>query len=208
MSEVSTDFLASPPFSMKEFDENNPGSCPREEIAAYVDGELAPFEELELEGHLGACPVCRSELGSQKALLMQLENALEGGPEGITLPTDFARVVAANAESNVEGIRSRRERSFALFVCGALALIITLSAGTEAASLVSAFERFADQFGAVAGFMLHIGYEFGVGVGIVLGSLGQRFIYNSAITAALTLLVFILSAFALSRLVFAFKRTQ
>ncbi len=35
--------------------------CPRAQLAAYIDGELFPREELELEMHIPVCKSCAAE---------------------------------------------------------------------------------------------------------------------------------------------------
>src|SRR5215207_7269746 len=87
--------------------------CPRIEIAAYVDGELSPREEFDLEMHFAVCETCSAELNEQKKLLYALDFALENEDE-IELPENFTKVVVATAESNVKGLRCPRERNRAL----------------------------------------------------------------------------------------------
>ncbi len=99
--------------------------CPHEELAAYIDGELTPREEIELDLHLTACRSCAAELNEQKRLLCALDFALEGERE-FKLPENFARVVAANAECRVSGLRSPKERLNAGFVMAALFLTFLL----------------------------------------------------------------------------------
>ena len=88
--------------------------CPRADIAAYIDGELTPREELALELHLAACPDCTGELNLQKQMLRALDCGLKDRTE-IELPKNFAKTVATRAESNVSGLRSKEERFRALF---------------------------------------------------------------------------------------------
>ena len=70
--------------------------CPTGEIAAYIDGELSPREELDLEMHFAVCRLCAAELNEQKKLLCALDFALEDERE-IELPENFARVIVAAA---------------------------------------------------------------------------------------------------------------
>ena len=192
---------------MKHDKSKNHPKCPREEIAAYVDGELSSAEELTLESHFAKCGLCRAEYDSQKRLLMDLDFVLEGEYESIPLPDDFARVVTANAESSIAGIRKPAERSRAVFFSVALFLLVTLSLGSEVGNVVLALQKIGDQCLAVAGFIFHLLYEIGVGLGIVLGCMGNRLIYGSMLTATLTLSLFILTSIAFSGLVYRFNRT-
>ncbi len=41
-------------------------TCPRHEIAAYIDGELNQRDEMKLEMHLASCSACTSALNEQK----------------------------------------------------------------------------------------------------------------------------------------------
>ena len=40
--------------------------CPTPDIAAYIDGELTPEAQLQLEYHLAACRVCSDRAKSAK----------------------------------------------------------------------------------------------------------------------------------------------
>ena len=41
-------------------------SCPTGDIAAYIDGELSPDHESELDLHFADCSVCTYEMNQQK----------------------------------------------------------------------------------------------------------------------------------------------
>ncbi len=175
--------------------ENN---CPHSELAAYIDGELSPREELELEQHLAACKLCAAELNEQKRLLCALDFALEGERE-FELPKNFTKIVVANAESKVSGLRSPKERFNAIFVIAALFLMFLVGLGGELKTVAAAFVQFGEQFLAVAGFAAHLIYNVAVGAAILLRSLGAQFVYNSSGAAFLFALFFAASLFALSR---------
>ena len=112
--------------------------CPRSELAAYIDGELLPREELELELHLASCLNCTAELNEQKKLLCVLDVALEREKE-IELPANFTRVVVAAAESSVSGLRRPQERFKALFICAALFLVVLAGLGSETETVFGSF---------------------------------------------------------------------
>lgn len=179
----------------------------RSDIAAYIDGELAPREEIELETHLAVCAECRDELNAQKKLLTALDFALENDAE-ITLPENFTRVVLANAESKVSGLRRPQERSKALFICAALFLSVLLGLGKETEAVFNTFANFAEQFLVVAGFVLHLFYDIAIGTAVILRSLGSQLIFNSSVSVALTTILFGISLLAFSRLVHRFARTD
>ena len=158
----------------------------RSDIAAYIDGELLPREELELEMHLAICKLCAGELNEQKTLLQALDFALEN-ERGIELPANFTRVVVANAESKVSGLRHPQERFKALFVCAALFLLVLFGLGGETKTVFETFARFADQFLAVGGFVWNSIYDVAVGTAVILRSLSHQVIFHSSVSfAALT----------------------
>ncbi len=153
------------------------------ELAAYIDGELSPREELELEAHLMLCAACTAELNEQKNLLQTLNYALKSEPE-IVLPANFTRVVVTNAESKVSGLRCPNERFKALFVCAALFLLVILSFGAETKTILDTSAKFAEKFLAVGGFVWNLIYDVSVGTAIILRSLSNQVVFNSNFSAA------------------------
>src|ERR1043165_6485801 len=144
-------------------------SCeiPCDDIAAYIDGELSAKRELELEMHFAACPTCVDELNIQKQLLRGLDLGVKDGAD-IDLPADFARVVVANAESTVAGLRRPKERFNAIFICGGLGLFVLMSFGiTAAASLF-------DQVSAVASFFGHFIYDVLLGLVVIMRGVASQ----------------------------------
>jgi anti-sigma factor RsiW len=180
-------------------------SCPREEIAAYIDGEISPLEELELEMHFAGCKFCAEELNSQKKLLCALDSFCLNERE-IELPENFAKVVVTTAESNVSGLRRPQERRTALFICSALFLLVLLGLGGETESVLATFKKFAEQFAVIVGFVGHLIYDLAVGVTVILRSLSSQVVSDSAVSFALLGVFFLISILALSRLVLRFNR--
>ena len=181
-------------------------SCPRETIAAYVDGELSPREEMELELHFADCPECTAELNDQKRLLCVLDYALEDEGE-IELPENFTRVVVANAESRVSGLRCPRERTWALMIVTALILLIVAGLGGESNGAFASAGAFADRFIAVGGFFVHLIQDLVAGATVVLRTLCFQYVLSSTATVMILGLSFLLSILALSRLVFKHGRS-
>jgi len=162
----------------------------RDDIAAYLDGELSPAREIALELHLADCTDCGEELNLQKQFLLGLDLGLKDGAD-IDLPTDFAKVVVANAESTVAGLRRRRERSNALFICGALSLFVLLSFGVGAVNSL-----FVDQVSAVAVFVGHFVYDICLGIVVILRAVAEHFrsdVISSFLMAASAALVLFVS---------------
>jgi len=164
----------------------------RSDLAAYIDGELSPREELELEIHLAVCKDCGEELNEQKKLLCALDFAL-GREREIELPADFTRVVVAKAESKVSGLRRPQERSKSLFVCAALFLLVLLGLGGETRTILNTFAKFAEQFLAVGGFVWHLIYDVAVGTAIILRSLSNQIVFNSNFSFAVLIGLFFIS---------------
>lgn len=180
--------------------------CPNNEIAAYVDGELSPREELELELHLAICESCRAKLNDQKKILRALDFVLEGEKE-IELPANFTKVVVANAESRVSGLRRPQERFNALFICAALFLLMILGLGSETETIINTFVKFGEQVLAVSGFAFHLIYNIAMASAIILRSLSHQIVFNSAASVAFLVMFFIVSLFALSRLIVRCNRS-
>ncbi len=163
--------------------------CPRSEIADYIDGELLPREELELEMHFAGCPGCADALNDQKKMLCALDSALENARE-IELPANFTKVVVATAESRVSGLRRPQERSKALLICAALFLLVLLGLGEESESVFDSFWKFSDQFFAVGGFVVHLIYDVTVGATVILRSVSHHIVFGS--TAPIIFLIGVL----------------
>jgi hypothetical protein len=172
--------------------------CPREEIAAYVDGEISPREELELELHFAACKACSDELNSQKKLLCALDS-IGRGKEEIELPDDFTKVVVTAAESKVSGLRRPQERRMALYVCVGLFFLFVIGGETQA--LFGSLGTITEQFAIAGRFLVHFVYDITVGMTIILRSLSNQLVFNSAVSFFVITVVFLISLLTLSRLV-------
>ena len=182
------------------------GVCPRSEIAAYVDGELSPRAELELEMHLAVCTVCAAELNEQKKLLSALDFALEDERAEIELPANFTKVVVANAESKVSGLRCPRERYRALTVCAGLLLLLLVGLGAEASQTFVGFSAIGEKFFAVGAFFVHLMHDITIAATVILRSLCAEFFFKSAFSMIATGIFFLLSLLLLSRLLLRPKR--
>ena len=177
----------------------------RSDIAAYIDGELPPREELELEMHLAVCRHCSDELNEQKKFLLALGHALETETP-IELPENFTRIVVANAESKVSGLRRPQERSKALFACAALFLLVILGLGSETKTIFEAFGKFAEQFIAVGGFVWNLVYDAAFASAIILRSLSHQVANNASLSLAILLVLVFISLAAFSRFIMRLHR--
>lgn len=175
------------------------GNCPREEVAAYIDGELSSREEFELEKHLAVCPTCVHELNEQKKLLSALDFALEDENE-IELPENFTKVVVANAESNVKGLRCPRERNRAILVCIGLFLLVAFGLGAESSKTIGIITAVGERIFAVGSFFAHLISDVTVAFTVILRSICLQFVFKSSLTVVLTVGSFLLSLYLFSRL--------
>lgn len=186
---------------MKPESETFETACRRDEIAAYLDGELSPGQELDLEEHFSDCAACLDAFNFQKDLLFALDSVLDPHAGDLEVPENFSRVVSVNAESNISGIRSPQERFRAVFVCAALVLAAIFSLGGEAGNMVAAVQKIGIQTVAVLGFISHLFFEIGIGAAVVLRCVGQGMIYGSGLTLSLSVTAFAIASVALSKLI-------
>jgi len=179
---------------------NTENECPRREIAAYVDGELSLREELNLEMHVADCKTCAIEINEQKRLMFALDFALEDEKD-FQLPENFTRVVVANAESKVSGLRCPKERFRAIFVIASLFLLFIFGLGGQTRTFAETFLKFGEQILAVGGFAMHLIFNIAVGASIILRSFFSQFVFNSSFSFVLPLAFFCIALFAASRLI-------
>ena len=171
--------------------------CPTDEIAAYIDGELDPSCEFELEAHFATCEVCSYELNQQKQFLCGLNSSLKHEKD-IELPANFTKLIVANAESTVSGLRPSRERYNALFICAALFLFVLFAMGADAGKVFDGVYGFFGQIAIVGGFFGHLIYSVFIGVVIVLRSFASQFQFDVVMSAA--------AAFVIGSLVFVSRK--
>jgi hypothetical protein len=104
-----------------------------ERLSEYVDGELAPEERRELEGHLAQCAGCRATLTALRAVVARAAT-LEDRPPAIDLWPAVAQGIGAG-EPRVVSLEVRRRRgrrlAFTLPQLAAAAVaLMAISAGT------------------------------------------------------------------------------
>jgi anti-sigma factor RsiW len=155
--------------------------CPRYEIAAYIDGELSAAEELALDHHMVECRVCAHELNDQKSFLNNIEVSLRN--IDLELPKDFTKIVVANAESNVTGVRRWSELYNAAFATMALLIFILFALGPDARSVLDGTRSMLEQSLAVGSILGHLVYSIFLGVTIVLRSFASVFRLDLVLTA-------------------------
>lgn len=187
---------------------NNKLSCQRDQIAAYLDGELDAVVCALLEEHLKLCSACSAELADQRLLLCTLASTF-GSASNLPLPTDFARLVAARAESDMSGVRDRREHRLALRLCAALAITAFALLGVASSKVVLHFV--GQLIGHVAG-VFDLGwtaaYDAVAGLTIVSRMLSKVFIPGSLLVGLIVFLLLGLVLLLLSRLIAHHNRTR
>jgi predicted anti-sigma-YlaC factor YlaD len=153
--------------------------CSHSDIAAYLDGELDNVSELRLEMHLAGCDDCFNALSEQKLVLCALNAALDGREE-IELPVNFARKVAIHAESGVNGLRKREERTMAVLLCIIMFVVICIVAIGGGVSDVPQFlddgAKMISSVGTVIGTVF---YNAGLGMVVIVRTL-TRYLFSDS----------------------------
>src|SRR5262249_13702968 len=191
---------------MSPSDANN--NCPREEIAAYLDGELDGDALNSFEEHVGQCGDCAAELRSQRQLLCTLEAAF-GTARHIELPGNFTRVVAAHAESDLRGLRHKVERRRALQLCAALLLTAFMLLGAASSNLIFQPARVFLRITARAlEMLLRTVADAAEGVAIIARMIARTTVADPRGFGILIALVFLIAISLLPRLIASYHRTE
>lgn len=184
-------------------------NCPREEIAAYLDGELSGVALEHFEAHLTGCSECAGELRSQRQLVCTLDAAFSSSSSHIQLPENFTRVVATHAEHNLRGLREKSERRRALQLCALLAVTAFALLGAASGALV--FQPARNSLRIVARLLEVLSQavlEAAEGFAIVGRMIGRAAVGSPYGFGAAIAFVFIGSIFLLPRLIASYHRTQ
>jgi len=181
--------------------------CQREQIAAYVDGELDSESRSVLERHLESCLSCASELRAQRRFLCELDAVLAGGPDH-SVPDDFAQRVAAYAESDMSGVRKRAEHKRALQLCVLLGLTAFVLLGAAAreligSTLIALFTKATSLTSFTAGTL----YDTAASATVISRVVGKSLILQAQLPGMLPLLL-ILAVLLLSLLIASYHRTR
>jgi len=171
--------------------------CSSDEISAYIDGELDLVRQIELDAHFAVCQTCSIELNEQKQFLCSLNSSLKQERD-IELPANFAKLIVANAESTVSGVRRPRELYNAIFICAALSLFVLFAMGADATTLLTGAYSLFEQTAIVFGFLGHLVYSIFVGLVIVVRSFATQ-VSQEGIKALAVAALFVLSAMLVSR---------
>ncbi len=182
-------------------------NCERDQIAAYIDGELDDCARSMLEQHIEECSDCRADLAEQKRLLCALDSALF--PKlSLQLPGEFARTVAVRAKSDLSGVRDRNEYRRAIFLCVALlATSLVLLGATNKAVFVIA-RRALYQVGQLLELVLSALFDLAAGLGIVFRVARSAVVPASEFSRLVEFLLLALAVALLSRLIANYHRTS
>jgi anti-sigma factor RsiW len=185
-----------------QVDSNENLCAEREQIAAYLDGELDAAANASFERHLKTCADCATELAAQRRLLCVLDAAIRAEQRELALPRDFARVVTARAQTDMRGLRNRREHRLALFISGALALVVFALVGITAFDgALAALTTFARAAFNLTAFIGQAVLNICAGVSVVLRVIGGYVLTSTRAHSFIALLFFIAAVTALLRLI-------
>jgi len=184
-------------------------ACRREEIVAYLDGELDVSSHARLEQHFENCSQCAAELRAQRGVMTELDFALMDEP-AIEMPKNFAQIVAARAQSDMSGVRDARERRRALRLCGVLVAVsfALLGGAALSESVLAPLRAVWKGAAAILGFLSHALYDAGAGLTVISRGLGGHLLFQSRGLSLLVLLLIALALFVLSRLIVRYHRTR
>lgn len=186
----------------------NQSNCPREDIAAYLDGELSDVAQAHFETHVASCSDCADELRSQRQLLCTLDAAFSASSR-VRLPENFTRVVATHAENNLRGLREKSETWRVLQLCLALAIGGFALLGATSGALVFQPARNSLQIaGRVFALFWHTVAGIAEGLAIIGRMMGRAAVASPHGFGAAIAVVFILAISLLPRLIANYHRTQ
>lgn len=186
------------------------GQCEWEHAAAtYLDGELEHATAAIFEAHAKACEACTRSLREQRRLLCLLDNAFdETFNKKVTLPSDFTRVVKARAQTDMSGVRARRERAISLKICLTLVCAIFVLLGTPAFDALSPVMDAARALVSVAGIAAHAAADAGAGALVIARAVSGRFVADSNTHAFLQWVLFACALALLLRLIGRYHRAR
>jgi predicted anti-sigma-YlaC factor YlaD len=183
-------------------------TCQLEDVAAYLDGELAGVSLDRFEQHLKECSACATELRVQRQLLCTLDVAFSDS-RSFDLPNNFARVVTARAENDLSGMRNRHERKRALQLCVLLALIAFALLGAATRTIVLDPLRSFFRVARVLSDLLWQAVSDAVATVAVLSRvIGRAVLDTQPGSRLLLVLAFLLSLSCLSLLIVRYRRAQ
>jgi hypothetical protein len=139
-----------------QFQNDNPDElCSK--LNDYLDGRMASESLFPFEAHLPDCEACRLEIDFHASLESQIESLPESE---VSLPPDFSRVVAANAESQVTGLRKQKERKTTVYIIAVFGAVLFFVLGANVSSIVSVIQFLTEKviavFAVIASFIFNL----------------------------------------------------
>jgi Putative zinc-finger len=183
-------------------------TCRSEDVAAYLDGELTDAARSQFERHVAECAPCTEQLSEQRRLLCALDFALSA-ERSLPLPADFARVVAAHAQSDMSGVRARSENRRALWLCLLLAALAAVLIGGAAMSesVLAPIWALAKPAATVLAFFGRVLYNIGAGLAVI-SRLGGRLLFESRPLGLFGCLLLGAALALLPRLIISYHRAR
>ncbi len=180
--------------------------CQRELIAAYVDGELDVSSGALFGQHLQECQVCNEEVKAQRLLIFELDSVLARTP-ALTVPKNFAQIVAVRAESDVSGVRDGIEHKRALRFCLVLALTSFALLGAAAVNFVFLNGRsMANKVLSILGLLWTSLHDAAIGLIVISRVISGALIPESHFVGFAALLFLALGVVLLSLLISSYHR--
>ncbi len=200
-----SDKSALPPANNRIYYESE--CCESEHVAAYLDGELNSTALRSFEDHLKGCAVCIAALREHKELLRVLDHAQTDSSFTMALPKNFAQLVTARAQSDMSGVRARREQGSALWLCAPLILLCVGLLGISGCASVLVFAAALARHAASAGmFIARSLYDVGAGVSVILRAAGRNLINEPRPINLLALFLLAVALGLLPRLIFNYRQ--
>ena len=182
--------------------------CVGEDVAAYLDGELAGAAIAAFESHVAECSECASELRRQRQLVCTLDAAF-GVSKTFELPPEFTRVIATHAETDLRGLRHKTERRRAAQLCAMLALAaFALLGAASGAWVFQPARNFLQLFTRISELVWQTTSGVTQSVGIILRVLARSAAASLYFWPTLIGLTLIVALSLLSRLIGRHHRTQ
>jgi anti-sigma factor RsiW len=182
--------------------------CESENIAAYIDGDLEPALRSVLEEHIKNCTRCASELQAQRLFMCELDSAL-ANPFDLAVPTNFAQVVAVNAESDMSGVRSRAEHTRALRYCIVLGLAAFALLGfASSKAVILSIRGVAGKVFGVLSFFAKTTSDAAAGFTVISRVVSRGVVADSWLAGFAGLLLVVLAIAVLSFLISRYHRTR
>jgi hypothetical protein len=181
--------------------------CQKEQIAAYIDGELDPTASALVEQHFLVCGVCKVELNAQRQFMCELDATLMLTPD-LPVPSNFAQMVAARAQNDMSGLRDVREHKRAFRFCLILALTSFALLGAAASKAAFFSGRIvANQILGMFGLLWTTLYDAAVGLAVISRVISGGLVPESPF-AGLAALLLVLGVVLLSLLISSYHRNH